>query len=30
MLGQKCSYGNDIESHKKSKSKEKIELRFAI
>ena len=30
MLRQKCSYRNDIETHKKPKSKEKIELKFAI
>ena len=30
MLRQKCSYRNDIETHKKPKSKEKMELKFAI
>ena len=30
MLRQKFSYRKDIETHKKSKSKEKIEIKFAI
>ena len=30
MLGKKCSYTNDIETRKKPKSKEKIQLKFAI
>ena len=30
MLIQKCSYRKDIEARKKWKSKEKIELKFAI
>ena len=30
MSRQKCPYKNDIETHKKPKSKEKIELKFAI
>ena len=30
MLKQRCSYRNDIETHKKPESKEKIELKFAI
>ena len=30
MLRQKCSYRKDIETRKKPKSKEKIELKFAI
>ena len=30
MLRQKCFYRNDIETRKKRKSKEKIELKFAI
>ena len=30
MLRQKCSYKNEIETRKKPKSKEKIELKFAI
>ena len=30
MLRQKCFYGKDTETHKKPKSKEKIELKFAI
>ena len=30
MLRQECSYRKDIENRKKPKSKEKIELRFAI
>ena len=30
MLRQKCSYRSNIESCKKSKSKEKIELKFTI
>ena len=30
MLRQKCSYSNDIETCKKSKSKEKVELKPAI
>ena len=30
MLRQKCSYKNDIETCKKPRSKEKIELKFAI
>ena len=29
MLRQNCSYRNDIETRKKPKSKEKIELKFA-
>ena len=30
MLRQKCFYRNDIETGKKPKSKEKIELKFAV
>ena len=30
MLRQKCSYGKDIETRKKPKTKKKIELKFAI
>ena len=30
MLRKKCSYRNDIETRKKPKSKEKIELKFEI
>ena len=30
MLRQKCSYKKDIETCKKPKSKEKIELKLAI
>ena len=30
MLRQKCSYRKDVQTYKKSKSKEKIELKFAI
>ena len=30
MSRQKCPYKNDIETHKKPKSKEKTELKFAI
>ena len=30
MLRQKCSDKNEIETRKKPKSKEKIELKFAI
>ena len=30
MLREKYSYKNDIKTHKKSKSKEKLELKFAI
>ena len=30
MLRQKCSYKNDIKICKKPKSKEKVELKFAI
>ena len=30
MLRQKCSYRKDIETRKKPKSKEKIELKFAV
>ena len=30
MLKQKCSYRKDIETRKKLKRKEKIELKFAI
>ena len=30
MLRQKCSYRKDIETRKKLKSKEKIELKFAM
>ena len=30
MLGQKCSYRNDIETRKKKRRKEKIEPKFAI
>ena len=30
MLKQGCSYRNDIETRKKSKSKENIELKFAL
>ena len=30
MLGQKCSYKNDTKTRKKPKSKEKIQLKFAI
>ena len=30
MLRQKCSYGKDVETRKKPKSKEKIELKFVI
>ena len=30
MLRQKWSYGKDVETHKKPKSKEKIELKFVI
>ena len=30
MLRQKCSDRNDIETHKKPNTKEKIELNFAI
>ena len=29
MLRQKCFYKNDIETHKKAKSKWKIQLKFA-
>ena len=30
MLRQKCSHRKDIETHKKQRNKEKIELKFAI
>ena len=30
MLRHKCDYKNDIETRKKPKSKDKIELMFAI
>ena len=30
MLRQKCSYNDEIETRKKSKSKEETELKFAI
>ena len=30
MLRKKCSYRNDIETRKKSKKKEKIELKFLV
>ena len=30
MLRQKCAYRKDIETRKKSRSKEKIKLKFAI
>ena len=30
MLRQTCSYRKDVQTYKKSKSKEKIELKFAI
>ena len=30
MLRQKCSYKSDIETRKKLKSKEKIQLKFAM
>ena len=30
MLRQNCSYGKDVETRKKPKSKEKIELKFVI
>ena len=30
MLKQKCSYKNETETHKRLKSKEKIELKFSI
>ena len=30
MLRQKCTYPKDIETRKKTKGKEKIELKFAI
>ena len=30
MLRQNCSYSKDIETRKKPKSKEKVELMFAI
>ena len=30
MLREKYSYKNDIKTQKKSKSKEKLELKFAI
>ena len=30
MLRQKCSYRKDIETRKKTNSKEKIELKFEI
>ena len=30
MLRRKCSFRNDIETHRKPKSKEKTELNFAI
>ena len=30
MLSQKCSYKNDIETQKKPKSKEKMQLKFAL
>ena len=30
MLRQNCSYKNDIETRKKQKSKEKIQVKFAM
>ena len=30
MLRQKCSYGKDIESHKKLNRKEKVKLKFSM
>ena len=30
MLRQKCTYRKDIQARKKPKSKEKVELKFAI
>ena len=30
MLRQKCSYRKHTETHRKLKSKEKVELKFAI